>query len=247
MFRRLLCALAATAVLTGPAAARQIVADLSQHEIEITAGFDGTELLLFGHDASTAEVLVIVRGPDTEVAVRKKGRVAGVWVNQDEVTFQAAPSFYYVSVTEGLMAEGALDAILEENGLGASFLNMSTASDVADPAVVEEFRNALVEIRERQQLYAAEPGRIDMRPDGLFRTNVPFPAATPIGEYTVSVYHIVDGWPVAAASTPLQVRKAGFGAFVYNLAHDEPALYGLIAILVALGAGWFAGWAFRRG
>lgn len=248
--RRLLAhAILMLALLTAasPAAAREIAADLSSHEIDITAGFDGAELLLFGHATSQADVLVIVRGPDAPVSVRRKERVAGIWVNGMEVAFDKAPGFYFVGVTEGLKTEeGELDSILQSTGLGARFLDLETSAPDVDGATVKAFRDALVELRTRQSLYSAEPGLIVMRKDGLFRTTVPFPDDTPVGEYTVSVYHVIDGWPTAAASTPLKVRKAGFSAFVYQIAHDEPVLYGLIAILVALGAGWFAGWAFRR-
>lgn len=234
------------ALAVSPVSAREIAADLSSHEIEITAGFDGAELLLFGHATSQADVLVIVRGPDAPVSVRRKERFAGIWVNGKEVTFDKAPGFYFVGVTEGLRTEGELDTILQSTGLGARFLDLETSAPDADDATVKAFRDALVELRTRQSLYSAEPGRIVMRKDGLFRTTVPFPDDTPVGEYTVSVYHVIDGWPTAAASTPLKVRKAGFSAFVYQIAHAEPVLYGLIAILVALGAGWFAGWAFKR-
>lgn len=235
------------ALTAPPTAARQIAADLSLHEIEITAGFDGAELLLYGHDAAVADVIVIVRGPEAPVAVRRKERVAGVWVNRQQVAFPDAPGFYYVSVTDGLHPEGNLDQVLSETGLGARFLGLQADDASIDKKLVEEFRDALIELRSREKLYSTVPGRIDMRPDGLFRTTVPFPAATPVGVYTVTVYHVVDGRPIAGTTTPLAVRKAGFGAFVYEVAHDEPALYGVIAILVALGAGWFGGWAFRRG
>ncbi len=243
----LMPALALTAALPlGPTSAREIAADLSQHQIEITAGFDGAELLLYGHDAVTADVLVIVRGPDAPVAVRKKSRVAGLWINRDEVVFKNAPGFYFVGVTDGLRTDGGMDAILEKTGLGARFLNFGAVGGDANAPQAKEFRAALVELRARQHLYAAEPGRIEMRTDGLFRATIPFPSSTPTGTYTVTVYHIADGWPVAGAATPLEVRKAGFGAFVFWFAHEEPALYGVIAILIALGAGWFGGWAFKR-
>lgn len=233
---------------SAPATAREIAADLSSHEIEITSGFDGTELLLFGHaDVTSADVIVIVSGPEAPVSVRRKERVAGVWVNRASVEFSGAPGFYFVAVTDGLAEAGELDKILAETGLGARYLGLPADDPALSADTVAEFRSALVELKSREQLYAAKPGRIDMRADGLFRTNVPFPAATPVGVYTVTVYEVIDGWPVAGDATPLKVRKGGFGAFVYQTAHDHPALYGVIAILIAAAAGWFGGWAFRRG
>ena len=40
-----------------------LVADLSAHEISITTGFSGTELLLFGATEGEGDVIVVIRGP----------------------------------------------------------------------------------------------------------------------------------------------------------------------------------------
>ena len=49
-----------------------------------------------------------------------------------------------------------------------------------------------------------------------------------------------------AQTTPLIVNKAGIEARVFDFAHDQRALYGIIAILIALVAGWLAHVAFRE-
>jgi hypothetical protein len=51
---------------------------------------------------------------------------------------------------------------------------------------------------------------------------------------------------VSAQSTPLVVGKVGFGAELFDFAHRRPVLYGILAVVVALSAGWMAGVAFRR-
>lgn len=233
-------------VTLSPAAKAQIAVDLSKHQIEITSGFDGAELLLFGYDTRGGEVVVIVRGPPETISVREKERTAGIWINQNEVTFKNTPSFYFVATTEGLRGDGTLETILESLGIGPRYFGMTPVDSNLTPERVNEFREALITLRERDQLYAKEPGHVLMREDRLFRAQVPFPSSTPIGDYTVTLYEVIDGLPVLGAEVPLRVRKAGFGAFVYNTAHDHPALYGIVAILIALVAGWFGGWAFRK-
>ena len=49
-----------------------------------------------------------------------------------------------------------------------------------------------------------------------------------------------------AKTTPLVISKIGFGADIYDFAHRHGAAYGVIAVLVALFAGWMAHLAFRR-
>lgn len=80
----------------------------------------------------------------------------------------------------------------------------------------------------------------------LFRTTIPFPANVPTGTYHVEVYSLREGRVVDMAATPLVVSKAGFGAALYDFAHEYSAAYGLIAIATAAVAGWAAGAMFRR-
>ena len=82
--------------------------------------------------------------------------------------------------------------------------------------------------------------------DQLFRTTISFPASVPTGEYRVDVYLIDNGEVVNTQATPLAVTKAGVGAKVFEFAHRYSALYGIIAILLALFAGWLANALFRR-
>ena len=97
MLLRLLALLAFIAL---PAHAdEEIVLGLSQDEIDITATFVGSEILVFGaikRDSPAPDgqlgVIVTVAGPDTPVTVRRKERRFGIWVNVDDVEIAAAPS-----------------------------------------------------------------------------------------------------------------------------------------------------------
>ena len=51
---------------------------------------------------------------------------------------------------------------------------------------------------------------------------------------------------MSAQTTPLFVSKVGVEAEIFDFAYEQSALYGIIAILVALMAGWLAHIAFRR-
>ena len=83
------------------AATDTLVADLSQHLVAITTGFAGANVLLFGAIEGKGDVVVIVRGPERPVVMRRKSRILGVWINTARMTFQRVPSFYAV-VTTGL-------------------------------------------------------------------------------------------------------------------------------------------------
>src|SRR5216683_2960896 len=48
------------------------------------------------------DIIAVVRGPEREMTVWRKGKVAGIWVNAEAVTFTNVPSFYAVAASRKL-------------------------------------------------------------------------------------------------------------------------------------------------
>ena len=51
---------------------------------------------------------------------------------------------------------------------------------------------------------------------------------------------------MAAQSSPLFVDKSGFERRLFTLSRQNPAIYALVAIVLAVAAGWLAAYVFRR-
>jgi uncharacterized protein (TIGR02186 family) len=81
----------------------------------------------------------------------------------------------------------------------------------------------------------------------LFRTTFDFPANVPTGLYHADIYLISLGVVVSRRTTALQISKTGFEAAMSEFARFQPLAYGLVAVVVALMAGWLAGVVFRKG
>lgn len=225
-------------------AAPSLIADLSSKEIAITAGFSGTELLLFGALEGEGDVVVVVRGPLRRELVRRKSRVAGIWVNGKTIAFDNVPAYYRVASTAPL-DRVASDRSLARFGIGAGRIGFTSVG--SDPApVVAVFREALLRNKRKQNLYGKRIGTVTTIGGRLFRTSVSFPANVPTGAYEVDVHLFREGRMIARFSRPLTVQKAGIEARIYNFAHERSAIYGLIAIAIALVAGWLAGVVFRK-
>ncbi|MEQ8398332.1 TIGR02186 family protein [Thalassobaculum sp.] len=225
---------------------QDLVANLSDHEIAITTGFTGAKLLLFGAIEGEGQIVVVVTGPRQSVKVRRKERVAGIWINTDSMTFDNVPSFYAVATTESL--DQVDPDIRNRQEMGLNHLNLRPA-DIDDDVSTDDikaFREGLVRNQVRHGLYSATSGRITLVSDRLFDTWVSFPANVVTGIYTVSVYYIQDGSPVHAQTTPLRVSKIGLGAYAFRFAHTNAAAYGVFAIVIAVLAGWLAAVIFRK-
>ena len=91
MNRAILLSCLALALAAGPAQGDAVVADLSSHLVAITGGFTGTSVVLFGAVDGGGDIIAVVRGPEHELTVWRKGKVAGIWVNAESVTFTGVP------------------------------------------------------------------------------------------------------------------------------------------------------------
>lgn len=239
-----LLALALVLVLAGSARAQELVADLSDHLIAIDLEFTGTDLLVFGAIEGDGDVMVIVRGPRSPVVVRQKSRIFGIWLNAASVTFDDVPAFYALATSRP--PEEILDADmrrLNEVGLDQLHIEPEPGSSIED---VASFREALIHLRQRNGLFTSEPGKVSFLGRRLFRTVIHFPAAVPIGRYTVDVVLVRDGQVVQSFGPPLTVDKAGLGAEIFDFAHDDAAIYGILAVIGAALAGFMGSLLFRR-
>ena len=238
-----LCLIVGVMVQRQDAYAESLVAALSDPLIEITLGFSGANLLLFGA-AEAGDVVVVVNGPPEDVVVRRKGRIGGIWVNRKSVTFGGVPGYYAVSATNSLAAIASPE-VLAEHAIGAANLVFDPVEELTAKEITA-FRDAVVRNMEREGLYQTEKGAVGVIGDTLFRTRIEFPAGAPAGTYMVDVYLFRDGELVVSQSTPLFVAKSGVERAVFELATQQPAIYGIIAIIIAVAGGWFAAAVFRR-
>lgn len=236
-----------------PAAAQEvIVAGMSQNRVSITADFDGSEILIYGavkrdapppEDVGALEVIVTVEGPSTPVAVRRKDRVAGIWINNASVRVDSAPSFYAVATT------GPLDHILSDVDnlrYGITIERMIRAIGISDEAdQAGEFVLALLRVRTNEGRYRVLEGKVELTEDTLFRTDVVLPANLTEGEYKVRLFLLRDKRVIASQERVIGVRKEGLERFVFNLAQEQPLIYGLVSLVLAALAGWGASAAFR--
>jgi uncharacterized protein (TIGR02186 family) len=250
--RRAVLACIALFMLAAQAEAEDLVSGLSQDQIQITSNYAGTEIVVFGaiespasvETASARDVVVVVRGPDTDFAVRRKARIAGIWINRDKITLYGMPSYYFLASTRPLTKIASAEA-LRRYQLGLANVTPKGES-TRSPRKGAPFREAAIRIRERQKLYAQAPTGVEFLGYSLFRVRVPVPANVATGEYTAQVFLFRDGSVVSAQTTPLFVDQIGLERRLFNFAHDRPFAYGLATVLVAMLLGWASSLIFRR-
>lgn len=247
--RGLIASLALLMALAAPARAEEIVLGLSSDEVAITATFDGSNILIFGAirrdepppEDSDLGVVVTVSGPVTPLVVRRKARRFGVWINTDAARISAAPSFYAVATT------GPFEEVLSHTEDLRHSVSIPRAirafgNEVPD---ADAFVEALIRIRQEDGHYHMMIGDVVLARDSLFSTQIALPADLVEGFYPTRIFLTRDGEVVDIYRASIAVRKVGLERWLYNLAHDQPLAYGLLAIALAIVSGWLASVAFQ--
>jgi uncharacterized protein (TIGR02186 family) len=176
--------------------------------------------------------------------VRRKERLLGLWANGSSVTFTGVPAFYAVAASRALGEIAGRDQLVRQR-IGIEQLNFTPLGTVSDTARAI-FHAALVREKQTAGLFPVATGQVAFLGPQLFRTNIVFPPDVPTGAYQVSVYMFRNGQVVGAQTTPLLVSQIGISADVQDFAYRESLLYGLVAVTLALMAGWLASMIFRR-
>jgi uncharacterized protein (TIGR02186 family) len=246
-------ALVLLAFLSAPFAAlgEEVVAGLSQNRISINANFDGSEILVFGAvkrtepvgDVPPLEVIITVSGPRRPVMVRRKEKLALIWVNRDAVEVDAAPSFYAVATS------GKLRNILTDTeDLRHRISPERAVRSVGAPVTITDaskFTDALIRIKTEEGFYTLLEDRVQVREETLFDASIALPANLVEGNYTTRIFLTRGGRVINRYETVIYVQKVGLERFLYNLAHEQPLAYGALSLVIAIAAGWGASALFR--
>ena len=225
----------------------KMTAEISTDLVQINTGFDGMNLLLFGTTNGANNIIIVIKGPLETNIIRKKTRVASIWVNTEKVIIENVPTFYAIASTRPLN-QITTQSILKKYGIGANnFLtNILKQANAKTMDISDEYKNALVRLKNKLGLYIDNPIKIKLIEEQLFRANIKFPANVGTGKYTAQIYYFKDGLLLDVINKPILVEKIGIGADVFRLAHSHSALYGIIAILIAVASGWIAAAIFRK-
>jgi uncharacterized protein (TIGR02186 family) len=225
----------------------RLVADLSQRLIAITTAFVGTDVVLFGTSDGDHDIAVTVQGPRTSQIVRRKDRVAGIWLNRDSLAFDHVPGYYAVA-SSGPLEAIALPDVQARLELGVANLKLRPLDTQGlDIGEIATFQDALVRNKQRQGLYSVKPVPVNFIGPRLFRATLHFPANVSPGIYQVQVFELADGQVADAQRSALVISKVGLEADVFDFAHQQSIVYGLMAVALSATLGWLAGVIFRRG
>jgi uncharacterized protein (TIGR02186 family) len=251
---RTLFALLLLLCATLPAAAERLVSKVSRDEVAITSSYTGETLTLFGsiepEAGSTAKyvegpfhIIITVTGPTTDRVTREKTNVFGVWLNTAQAEFEHFPTLYQV------LSDAKLSDITDPVTLAKyriSLISQAYATSKAGWWNTIEFSQETVRLMEKNGRMKLNEQGVLFLSDTFYSAQAVVPADAVPGLYIAHTYLFKNGQLIAEKSDGFTVRKIGFERFLGQAAHQQPLLYGLVCVMLALFTGWLGGVVFKR-
>ena len=227
---------------------------LSTDTVFITSDFAGANLTIFGaldnEDPLISrqggyDIVVVLEGPRRTVVVRKKTRVLGMWINTQSVMFRDVPASYSVAMTrqpQDITDPGSYRRL----SLRAENIYLQPLDPGDNPQTIEEFTAALRARMEAIGLYDERIGGVQFLSRNLFRATLHLAPNVPVGTHRARAFLFRNGIFVKETSASLTIRKAGAEQRIFEFAHQQSFLYGLLAVLLAMVTGWIGRLVFRK-
>ena len=238
----------------------KVEADVSTRSVEVTTGFTGHEILVFGAVDNSQQpedttgtyyydVVVVVEGTPYPVVVRRKSDVAGVWINTSSVLFASVPSYYAIASTRPI-DQIAGPAVLERNSIGFAHINMTPAVGIKwklSDYELSGFRAAVIRLNHKEHLYVVEAqDGVTFTGRSLFRSTIALPANVPVGPLVARTYLFRNGEVLSAHIARVTLERKGIERVLHDFAFRYPFSYGIIAVALAVLAGLAGSMFFRR-
>lgn len=226
----------------------------STTEIPIASDFRGADFTLFGALNNTDQLLlaigqydivVTLEGPTDYMTVRKKERIAGIWINTSAITFTPLPESYSMASTRDI-TDVASPGTLRAMGLGVDHLSLKSAVFSGVPDNVFDFQEAYRRLKLSSGIYRNDTTGVRLERTGLFWATLRLPANVPNGVHTARAYLFKSGKFIAQRELKLRVVKTGMEQAITDAAHQTPLAYGALCVLLAVVTGWGASILFRK-
>ena len=223
-----------------------LVTDLSESTVEISSTFSGADILLFGaYDGQkNDDIIVVVSGEKGNIKVDKKEKKFGIWMITESIKFLNVPKYYYIA------SNRKIEEITNKSEIKKRKLDLNSfelKNDKIDYKNLDKkWYEALKRNMKKKQFWKIEENSIKLNKNTLFRKTLSLPSNVSTGMYNVKILHYRKGNLISQEESKIKIDKTGISANIYNIAQNFSAIYGIIAVIVALFFGWFTNFIFRR-
>jgi uncharacterized protein (TIGR02186 family) len=232
----------------------KVLTAASKKVVEIGLSYRGDKIFFFGVNPVPGSDIVIKLTAEKEEATKlsMKGKVGPFWMTVKQYEVTGAPFIYKIHTNKPLNRIIPQEVARElELGYDAvrHRMKMHLIRGQAAPDDGEVIWKGLLKIKERANLYniVEDPKRLEIAEGKLFKHYFRFPAAATEGRYLVESYCFQNGQLVGYGKDIIQIQKVGLENWLTTTSKNSAVFYGILAVVIAMGAGLLVGVIFGKG
>jgi len=215
--------------------------------IKVGPFFNGLKAIVTAQIPKCSGVIVKLVGKDQELKLNEKGKKAFIWLNVNQVNVKNAPSIYILTSTDKV-SELCSDTVQENEMLGYNSLKSKIVFDSKLPLSGIEFEE-FIKFKEYNGCYNIDNNaRVIPDSDGIniLKATLDIPSFISPDEYKAVIYCFDKGYVLDKVVVKLSVEEVGLPLIIKNLAEQSPAIYGILAVIIAMIAGSIIGLVFTK-
>jgi hypothetical protein len=227
-----------------------IAIQLTPEQLNIGTMFNGQTITVSGEVAQEEEAVIQIIGTDTEAHFKQTGKVGGVlWMTVAHFSLSGAPSAYFVYLPKTI-SSWHQDKDKRWTELNLDY-NVLQEKIVVEPEQKDEdvVFSDFLKLKTAHELYQMVDNGVSYKNtdngNKEFIARIHIPADIPLEAYTVKVLKIKEDIIADTETAELLIQLKGFPLFISNMAYHRSLLYGILSVLIAIGAGIFMGMVFK--
>jgi uncharacterized protein (TIGR02186 family) len=189
--------------------------------------------------------MIVLRGVSKDEVFNKKDRVGPIWINVDKVHVTGPPSLFLRFSSEDVhtfLDRQTIDAYALDELSIRNRMQIRTEHGLRDPEALKAIGDLYLDLKKKDGSYRRIADRVRVTEIGNgeshYMLDIGWPKLATPGSYQVEVYACRDDRIVGQSGTALRLVEVGFPAFMANTARQHPYGYGLLAVILAVIAGF---------
>lgn len=235
----------------GAVPAQALTITTNPKEIAIDLAYHGQKLTISGVCSAGDDLLIKIANEPVDTHLKYIGKAANiVWMKMGDMEFEHVPGVYLLYSTAP--PEQLLNAE-ERKALQVGYVALAKEATIVSssgPIDTDQWFGEFIKLQEKNRLYSVQQKGITIKKgptDANFELVADWPYQAPPGTYTVEVMAVRNGTVKDRETTSFTVARTGAVAQLSGMALDHAAGYGIMAIVIALGAGFAVGALFKKG
>ncbi|MBU0676021.1 MAG: TIGR02186 family protein [Proteobacteria bacterium] len=236
-----------------PAPAHAVTSKVSPDNIKINLTYHGATLSVTGENVAGDDLIIRIGNEADDAHYKYMGKAGGLfWMKKGDVSFKNVPGVYL------LYSSRELENLLDDAAQTANLIGYKALTEVAEMETPSaelkgdeaRWKNEFIRFKEKQNLYAIHTGTVTRQhgqTNDTYQVEVAWPFQAPPGEYTVEAMAVRNGQVVERSRAQFTVERSGVVAKLSDLAFNNAALYGMMAVIIAIIAGFAVGMIFKKG